>query len=159
MLCCCARPPGRDERDQAAGGLGGVRVSLVDLHRHADVAADRCVGWVSVSEDSDAVHEDLPPKGWPCRAYSYRVGRRRHGMATATCRGNGERDSTRSRSSIGSRSPGQVVNAAGEELPTAWWNGVESLPDLPAEGGGDAAAGRIPGSVHGGLPRSAAGSG
>src|SRR5215207_196436 len=110
MLCWCARPPGRDERDQAAGGLGGMRVGLVDLHRHADVAADRRVGWVSVSEDGDAVHEDLPPKAWPCRAYSYRVGRRRHGMATATCRGNGETDSTRSRSSIGSRPPQQVVD-------------------------------------------------
>src|SRR5918994_1220985 len=65
MLCCCARPPGRDERDQAPGGLGGVRVGLVDLHRHADVAADRCVGWMSVSEDSDAVHEDLPRKAGP----------------------------------------------------------------------------------------------
>src|SRR4029453_492867 len=36
-----ARPLGGDERDQVPGDLGRVRVGLVDLHRHAPVAADR----------------------------------------------------------------------------------------------------------------------
>jgi hypothetical protein len=34
-------PAGGDEGDQAPGDLGGVRVGLVDLDRHAPVAADR----------------------------------------------------------------------------------------------------------------------
>ena len=38
------RPAGGDERDQAPGDLGGVRVGLVDLDRHAPVAADRWRG-------------------------------------------------------------------------------------------------------------------
>src|SRR5687767_9434458 len=106
MLGRCARPLGRDEGDQTAGGLGGARIGLVDLNRHADVAADRCVGWagrprvgwVRASEDSDAAHEDLPEHTAPW-AYSNSVAWRRHEMATAACRGDGERDSTRSRSS------------------------------------------------------------
>ena len=48
---CSAGAPGHwlRERDQAAGGLGGARIGLVDLNRHADVAADRCVGWAGRS--------------------------------------------------------------------------------------------------------------
>jgi hypothetical protein len=39
------RPAGGDEGDEAPGDLGGVRVGLVDLHRHAPVGADRWLRW------------------------------------------------------------------------------------------------------------------
>jgi hypothetical protein len=58
------RPAGGDERDQAPGDLGGVRVGLVDLDRHGQVAADRWrggpgharVGSLRVGGNGDAVH-------------------------------------------------------------------------------------------------------
>src|SRR5215213_9501145 len=70
MLGGCARPAGRDERDEASGGLGGVRIGLVDLNRDAEVAADRWVGrrgpvgvgWARAGEDSYAVHWGPPPR-------------------------------------------------------------------------------------------------
>jgi hypothetical protein len=39
------RPAAGDEGDQAPGGLGGLRVGLVDLDRHPPVAADRWLRW------------------------------------------------------------------------------------------------------------------
>jgi hypothetical protein len=61
------RPAGGDEGDQAPGGLGGGRVGLVDLDRHALIAADRwlrCrsrvdVGGVRAGAGGDAVHGNL----------------------------------------------------------------------------------------------------
>ena len=55
------------------GDLGGVRVGLVELDRHAMVGANwwvggrgyGCLGWLLVGKDSDAVHGDLPEKPGP----------------------------------------------------------------------------------------------
>jgi hypothetical protein len=41
MLGWCAGHLAAMKRDQAASGLGGARIGLVDLNRNADVAADR----------------------------------------------------------------------------------------------------------------------
>src|SRR4029453_1951937 len=71
MLSWWARPPGRDQRDQASGGLGNVRIGVVDLSRHAEVVADWWVGlagpvgvgWLRVGEDSDGFDWGASPRG------------------------------------------------------------------------------------------------
>ena len=106
-------PSGREQRDQAGGHLGGMRIGLMDLNRHAQVRADRWLraAVLAALDERGSVRAATrcmatsPEKPGPV-GHSTRVACCHHGMATTRRRGNGRKDSTRSPSPIGSTTTG-----------------------------------------------------